>query len=535
MIASSRILACVLTALFAPCLALADSLPEQEIPATVTLSQTIDLTAPAPDLWARIKNGFAMPELENDLVWRYQQKYQSYPDYLRRVVEQSRPYLHYVVEKLEMRGMPLELAFLPMVESTYNPFAYSSAHAAGLWQFIPATGKRFELEQNWWRDQRRDVVASTRAALDYLELIYEMHGDWHLALASYNWGEGAVGQTIARNRAKNAPIDYANLTMPKETRHYIPKLQALKNILGDPQLRAKLDLPSIPNLPHFHTLTIQTPMDLALAARLAGMSPDEFFALNPGYNRPVIPAGSTLVIPAGRLSAFDEGLRQHSEPLSDWGVYQLAPGEDLSEVAARFGMNQADLKRVNGLGSEAKSSPGFALLVPLRPNGKALPAETRAAKTLDAPAFTKLARQGAHPLLYAARTHTVKKGETLWGIARRYQVSVADLKRMNKLKNNSIRVGSRMALRLEQTVAMSGRHPALFALNSGASPVRVKDAPVIPEERIVPLPDEADLSLPPISGQLPSDDHSYGVSSESDAPSAEETILSLRPAVQMKL
>jgi len=512
---SSRLLACVLVALFTSGFALAEPLPEQEIPVTATLPQTIDLTAPAPDLWTRIKNGFAMPELENDLVWHYQQRYQTYPDSLRRVIERSRPYLHYVVETLEMRGMPLELALLPIVESAYNPFAYSSAHASGLWQFIPATGQRFELEQNWWRDQRRDVVASTRAALDYLQYVYEMHGDWHLALASYNWGEGAVGQMIARHRAKQEPADYANLTMPKETRHYIPKLQALKNILRNPALCAELGLPNLPNRPYFHTLTIQKPLDLALAARFAGMTPADFLTLNPGYNRPVIPAESTLVIPADRLSAFDAALRQHPEPSSDWGVYALKPGEELSEVAKRFGMNLEDLKRVNGLGSEVQTA-----LVLLVPAGGDLKDAAPGVKALDDAAFTKLAQQGAQPLFFAARTHTVQKGETLWGIARRYGLSVADLKRMNKLQNNAIRGGLRLALRVEPAGAMSGQHPALFALRSGVvESVRVKEAPPLTEERATPMPTEADLSLSPDSD-----------AASPEALPAEDPILSLHPA-----
>ena len=529
MFRSFHLLACTLALplLLASDFALADSLPKQEIPATTTLPQTIDLTTPAPDLWARIRNGFAMPDLENDLVARYQRQYQSYPGYLRRMVERSSPYLHYVVEQLELREMPLELAFLPMVESAYNPFAYSSAHASGLWQFIPATGQRFDLEQNWWRDQRRDIVSSTRAALDYLQYVYEMHGDWHLALASYNWGEGAVGQTIARNRAKQQPADYANLRMPKETRHYVPKLQALKNILGNPELCAELGLPSLPNRPYFYTLTIQTPMDVALAARFAGMNPADFFALNPGYNRPVMPAQSTLVVPVERFPAFGEELRQHNEPWSDWGVYVLQSGEDLAEVAARFGLNLADLKRINSLGGETQPASGLALLVPLRAPGKTVPAE---AKTLDDPAFSRLARQGMQPLLFAARTHTVRKGDTLGGIARRYRVSVANLKNMNRLKSNSIRVGSRIALRVERTVAMSGQHPALFSLNSGAvASARMKEAPVMMEEEAVPLPDEDDLSLPPISADTPSPEEDTLTTEDTD------TILSLRPSYQMRL
>ncbi len=180
--------------------------------------QLVDRTAAADDLWHRIRGGFAMPELENDLVRKQMAHYAARPDYLQRIFDRSRIYLYHIVEELEKRNLPTELALLPMVESAFNPMAYSRAHASGLWQFIPGTGRRFDLQQNWWYDGRRDIVESTKAALDYLTFLYEMHGDWHLALASYNWGEGAVGRAIAKNRAANRPTDYWSLSMPPETR-----------------------------------------------------------------------------------------------------------------------------------------------------------------------------------------------------------------------------------------------------------------------------------------------------------------------------
>lgn len=248
----------------------------------------IDLTLQADDLWQRIRHGFAMPDLVSDLVTDRQAYYLERPEYLIRMVERSRRYLHHIVEELERRGMPTELALLPMVESAFNPMALSSARASGLWQFIPSTGKNYNLSQNWWYDQRRDVVASTNAALDYLQTIYEMHGDWHLALASYNWGEGAVARAIERNRQAGLPTDYKSLSMPTETRYYVPKLQALKNIIAQPHLFG-VSLPTIPNQPYFASVTKPAGIDLALAARLADTPLDEFRALNPAFNRPVMP------------------------------------------------------------------------------------------------------------------------------------------------------------------------------------------------------------------------------------------------------
>ncbi len=344
-----------------------DALAVHEVWAAPALPDTIDLTAPTDSLWVRIRNGFAMPNLNDDVVLTHQQWYMSRPDALRRMVERARPYLHHIVEELEKRGMPTELALLPMVESSFNPMAYSRAHASGLWQFIPATGKRYNLEQNWWQDQRRDILASTEAALDYLQAIYEMNGDWHLALASYNWGENAVKRAVEKNLAKGLPTDFSSLTMPAETRHYVPKLQALKNIFGNPRLMAELKLPEVFNRPHFATIETSRPIDIKTAAKLADMPVEQFVALNPAHNRPVIKADTTLVIPAEKIETFQANLESHDEPLSRWQAYTLKPGEKLEKVAPRFGIALADLKRVNGLHGKLRITAGATLLVPAGP------------------------------------------------------------------------------------------------------------------------------------------------------------------------
>lgn len=341
-----------------------DVLAVEEIRVAPQLPDSIDLTVDSTDLWERIRYGFAMTNLNDDLVLHYQQWYQNRPDALRRMVERSRPYLHYIVEELEARGMPTELALLPMVESSFNPNAYSPAHAAGLWQFIPATGKRFNLEQNWWRDERRDVIASTGAALEYLQAIYDMHGDWHLALASYNWGEGAVKRAIGKNESRGLPTDYPNLKMPNETRHYVPKLQALKNILGNPALIAQLDLPIIPNQPYFATLETRRPMDVRTAARLAGMSLEEFRHLNPSHNRPIIKAETPVVIPVDKLDAFRSNLENTQAPLTRWQAYKLTAPARLAAIAADFDTTAGELARVNGLSEKVRLGAGSTLLVP---------------------------------------------------------------------------------------------------------------------------------------------------------------------------
>ena len=254
------------------------------------------------------------------------------------------------------------------MESSFNPLAYSSARALGMWQFIPSTGKTYKLQQNWWFDQRRDIVASTSAALDYLQYIYEMHGDWHLALASYNWGEGAVGRAIAKNRAKGLPTDYQHLNMPGETRYYVPKLQAIKNIIAQPELFG-ITLEPIPNRPYFGTVERNGNMDIALAARLAEIPVEEFIALNPAYSRPVMPtsANSPMVLPADKVQTYLSNLQSHEaqdKPLSAWHTHNLKKGEKLDSVARLYGISAARLKQLNGINARTKIAPGFALLVP---------------------------------------------------------------------------------------------------------------------------------------------------------------------------
>ena len=272
-------------------------LPVVEVDAPAPLPETIDLTYESAEIFQHLRRGFAMPNINNELVLHHQQWYLNRPDYLRRMITRSSRYLHFIIVELDKRGMPMEIALLPMVESAYNPTAYSRSHASGLWQFVPATGKQYKLEQNWWVDERRDIVASTGAALDYLQYIYELHGDWHLALASYNWGEGAVGRAIKKNEAQGLPTDYLSLKMPDETRNYVPKLQALKNIFSNPNILAELDMLGVPNQPYFATVTNPANIDVKLAAKLAEMPVQDFVALNPSHNRPVIKSETPLVIP----------------------------------------------------------------------------------------------------------------------------------------------------------------------------------------------------------------------------------------------
>ena len=421
-----------------------DTLPKVEISDQPSLPQAIDLTVDPDDLFQRIRHGFSMPDLNDDLVLHHQQWYMNRPDYLRRMVDRSSRYLHHIVDELEKRGMPTELALLPMVESAYNPMAYSRAKASGLWQFIPATGKRYNLEQDWWKDERRDIVASTSAALEYLQSIYEMHGDWHLALASYNWGEGAVGRAIGKNRAQGLPTDYLSLTMPTETRNYVPKLQALKNIFGNNAVLAGLDLPKVPNRPFFATVTTDSHIDIKVAAKLAEMPVQEFVALNPAHNRPVIQSETPLVIPAEKLETFVNNLEAHGEdnkPLSAWQTYTFRRGDTLEKIARRFGMTVAALKAANGIKARTRVSPGLTLLVAGQDRGKtldmaALPEQPQLPESNPPP------RGNTAPV----SVHSVRKGETLAAIARRYGTSIAELRRTNNLRNDRLLAGTQLKI-----------------------------------------------------------------------------------------
>jgi membrane-bound lytic murein transglycosylase D len=269
-------------------------------------------------LWERIRLGFAIPDLDRKVVAQQSAWYAARPELVQAIALRARRYLHFIVDEVERRGLPTELALLPFVESGFNPMALSSAQASGLWQFIPETGAKYKLAQNPLYDGRRDVVASTGAALDYLEFLYQYNNrDWQRALASYNWGESAVARAVERNRARGLPEAYASLTMPEETRNYVPRLLAIKAIIQDPAAFG-LDLPEIPNEPVFGIVQVRDDLDLKLAAQFAGIPLEEFLTLNPAFNSKLAPGatGAGLVIPLEKSEIFKVNLERHREMLS---------------------------------------------------------------------------------------------------------------------------------------------------------------------------------------------------------------------------
>jgi len=318
------------------------------------------------DLWERIRKGYQMTDLDTPLVIDRTQWYAAKPDYLSRMTERSNKYLHHIVEEIEARKMPTELALLPFIESAFNPQAVSSARASGMWQFMPKTGKSFDLKQNAFRDDRRDVQASTRAALDYLERLHKMFGDWHLALAAYNWGEGNVGKAIARNKRAGLPTGYTDLTMPMETRMYVPKLQAMKNIVGNPPQYGVV-LPGIPNHPYFQSVPLPRDMDVSVAAKLAEISEQDFKALNPSAHRPVLLAAGTpsILLPWDNAEVFQRNFEASTlGRMATWTAWIAPSTMKVADAAKRTGMSEADLRAVNNIPPRMLIKAGSALLIP---------------------------------------------------------------------------------------------------------------------------------------------------------------------------
>lgn len=402
--------------------------------------ENVDVTARQPtNLWQRMREGFAIPDLQTASAQERTSWYAARPDYMARSFERARPFLYVIVEEIEKRGMPTELALLPLVESAYNPNAISPAQAAGMWQFIPATGKRYNLKQDWWRDQRRDVIASTGAALDYLQTLYIQFNDWQLALAAYNWGENAVQRAVDRARARGEPTDYASLTsrMPAETAGYVPKLQAIKNIVMNPALYA-VKLPDVPNEPYIATITRDKDIDVKVAAQLAEMPVEQFVALNPGHNRPVIPGRSNavIVLPADRVETFKQNLEARDKPLSTWQAYLVKAGEKLEQIASRFGIDLSALRSANGIGPRQRVVAGHTLLVP---RGKDTEETAQLPDEINQPALQDEGR-------VVRSTYIVRRGDSLASIAKKYKVSVNDVKGWNSGLGNSVSTGQRITI-----------------------------------------------------------------------------------------
>ena len=403
------------------------------------------------DLWSRIKSGYAIPNVKSQYTTNHETWYASRPDYIKRMLDRSQRYLFHIVEEVEKRGMPTEIALLPMIESAFNPQAYSRSSASGIWQFIPSTGRDFGLQQNWWVDNRRDVTAATNAALTYLQKLHGMFGTWDLALAAYNAGEGTVQRAINKNRSKGLPTDYESLSLPPETRNYVPKLQAIKNIVTHPE-RFGLKINSIPNRAYFARVTTPKQIDAKLAAQLAEISFEEFSSLNPSYNRPVINATNDknqLLLPVWAAERFVNNLANYDKPLTNWQTYNAKRGERMDNIAKKFGINVAQLRNVNGLSHTKKVRSAQTMLVPANyknnPDQQSVNslilAESNNEAELEQNSINNESNQKSEPKLSTPLIHKVKRGDTLHALANKYDVNSKTIMKINGLKNNHLKLG----------------------------------------------------------------------------------------------
>lgn len=400
-------------------------------------------------LWDRVRDGFNMPDIDSDYTNKHEQWYASRPDYVSRMLERSKKYLYHIVVEVEKRGMPTEIALLPMIESGFNPKALSTSKASGIWQFIPSTGKDFGLKQNYWKDSRKDVTAATQAALNYLQKLHTMFGAWDLALAAYNAGEGTVARAIERNRKLGLPTDYQHLSLPDETRNYVPKLQAIKNIIFRPE-EYGLTLNEIPNKPYFTTVQAPNKIDAKLAAELAGISLEEFNALNPSFTRPVLITENSyqkLLLPTWAASNFTNNLNNYNRPLSNWHSYQPKKGERLGAIANRFDISLYELSATNNLKPNRNLIVRRPLLVPASlQSGLTRPIDVASMANLSVEVPVEKEPSSQSETI----SHKVKKGETLAKLAKRYGISGKQIMQQNHLKSSSLTVGQVLQLEKQQ-------------------------------------------------------------------------------------
>lgn len=404
------------------------------------------------DIWDRIRDGFQLQEYldANPRIEQQRLLFASRPESLEIISERSELYLHYIVEQLEARDMPLELALLPVIESAYNPFAYSPANAVGLWQFIPSTGLHYNLRQTHWYDGRRDVMASTNAALNYLSRLHEMfNGNWLLALAAYNSGEGTVSRAIERNQRLGLPTDYWNLPLPRETKDYVPKLLALSQLVTTPEAYG-ITLNPIANEPYFAAIPVKQRLDLARVAELADLDEEELFQLNAAFTRRITLDGpQRLLVPSDKAELLAANLAlMKPQQLVDWQEYKVRPGDTLAAIAKRYDLRVSTLKDANRLRS-SHLAIGQVL---------SIPAPSGAATSLFAKAPS------------APRSYRVKSGDNLWDIARKHDVAVRDLQRWNRLSGSSLKVGQALLLQgSTRQVAKTSHSPTYYKVRKGDS------------------------------------------------------------------
>jgi membrane-bound lytic murein transglycosylase D len=485
------------------------------------------------DLWQRVRRGFVMNAIDSPLVQSQELWYANRPDYIKRFVERGSRYMYHIVEEVERRGLPTEIVLLPIIESAFNPQAYSRAHASGMWQFIPSTGKNFGLAQDWLTDNRRDVMLSTNAALDYLTKLHGMFNSWELAFAAYNCGEGCVGRAIAKNQRLGLPTDFVNLKLPNETRAYVPKLLAVKNIVLSPASYG-ITLPVVDNRPYFTQVKAPAKIDVKLAARLAEMSEDDFAKLNPSFNKPVAATGTGFfLVPTENAEIFRTNLelyRSLDGPMVSWTIVTAQRGQSVDAVARKHGMTASYLRATNGPFKERKGkfTQSVTFMAPNAKDAKAISAafdqktvlkreqqiinlattigddgpvikpspmrENLRLASADGPIVQSAPVAGATVSQSSVKTtdtaseaisttdtinYVVKSGDTLFSIAKRSGMSLDALKAANKLTSNAVNVGQTLSVRGNEDLKAS-ETSALIAVSSNAEPATIEPAVVSP-------------------------------------------------------
>ncbi len=417
------------------------SVPLYDDNPSASFARSLDVASPEKaDLWHRARSRFVLNLEDRPRLTREAEWYQRNQRYMDRVSDRARLYLHHIVTEVERRDLPGELAMLPVVESAYQPFAYSPARASGIWQFIPSTGRLYGLRYSWWYDGRRDVVESTRAALDYLEKLHaEFSGDWLLALAAYNSGEGNVRKAIRRNRRAGKPVDFWSLKLPRETRTYVPRLLAVSAIVADPA-HYGLTLKPIPDDPYFAATQLDGQIDLALAAEMAKVSLEELYLLNPGFSRwATDPDGPhRLLLPVSSVPDFEQRLAElPADQRIRWHRHVIKSGDTLGTIAHEYRTSVSALKQANNLrGTTIRK--GRSLMVPMASRSLA---DYRLSIDMRRSMRRRIPGSG-NKIIYR-----VRRGDSLWVISRRFGVSVNELARWNGLSKRSVlRPGKRLVI-----------------------------------------------------------------------------------------
>lgn len=432
---------------------------------------------PQTNIWDRIRGGFTIPDMDSPIVQQYEQSYARKPQFFADIVNRSEKYLFHILAEIDRRGLPTELALLPIIESAYKPNAVSKSQAVGIWQIIPSTGRYFGLKQDWWIDDRRNITNATNVALNYLEKLYNQFGSWDLALAAYNAGEGTVGRAIKKNQALGKSTAYSALALPRETRRYVPKFQAVKNVVLNPHLFG-IDIRPISDQPYFTSVYAPQQIDQDLVAKLAEITPEEFKALNPNFKRPVITStgdAHILLLPIHAAGTFEYNLSVYDKPLVTWQPYTMRKGEKLSTVANTFNISVKELSKLNQIPTYLKARRSITILVPNK-NIRSLAEDVKTAVSDEQITYTLndlaekqeskninklalLALQSNHAkfknsepkskrkLLKRTKKYKVKRGDTLSGIAKRYRVSVKSIVALNRIKRNRIKIGQILRLK----------------------------------------------------------------------------------------